>query len=92
MLNRKIKMCHSHRWHCSTVRNREARELWQSNNKYHNGNDKFYLKRSLLMKGSPKICPQTGLSVSDVANASPQLFNEDESSISALLNVSWNQI
>jgi len=40
------------------------------------------------MKGSPKICPQTGLSVSDVANASPQLFSEDVSNVSALLNVS----
>jgi len=40
------------------------------------------------MKGSPKICPQTGLSVSDIANASPQLFSEDVSNVSALLNVS----
>ena len=37
------------------------------------------------MKGSPKTCPQTGSSVSVDANANPQLFNDDESSVSALL-------
>lgn len=37
------------------------------------------------MKGSPKTCPQTGSSVSVDANANPQLFNDDDSSVSALL-------
>jgi len=44
------------------------------------------------MKGSPKTCPQTGLSVSDIANASPQVFSEVVSIVSALLNVSYSQI
>lgn len=44
------------------------------------------------MKGSPNTCPQTGSSVSDMANANPQLFNDDESITSALLYKSWNQI
>lgn len=68
---------------------RELRIMGNNNNKIEKhqikNEDKLYLKRSLLMKGSPKTCPQTGSSVSDDANANPQLFNDDESSISALL-------
>lgn len=44
------------------------------------------------MNGSSKICPQTGLSVSDVIRASPQSFNNDESSFSALSYVSWMEL
>lgn len=65
----------------------EDNSTYQSRNEY-----KFYLKISLLIKGSPKICPQTGLSVFDIANASPQVFSEDVSIASALLNVSYSQI
>jgi hypothetical protein len=70
----------------NAVWNRELREITITINIRKNRNEnKLHLKRSLLMKGSPKTCPQTGSSVSDDANANPQLFNDDESSISALL-------
>lgn len=50
----------------------------------------LYLKRSRLRNGSPKICAQTGSRLSDVAKANPQSSNDEDSSFSALLYVSWS--